>query len=184
MSMSQPTIPPPQAPTTAELVRRIRSGDPDALSAAYYQFAGPLLTLAHRLLGTGTDAQDVVQDLFVALPEALEGYEERGRFPAWLGRALVRLALMRLRGRRRRQETDLRPTISTPARAGAAGIEDWDLEGALERLPEDQRAIVVLKAIEGYSHEEIAELLGIRRNTSAVRFHRALQRLRTDLEGQ
>jgi RNA polymerase sigma-70 factor (ECF subfamily) len=50
------------------------------------------------------------------------------------------------------------------------------------QLPEDQRVVVVLKAIEGYSHDEIAELLGIRRNSSEVRFHRALQRLRKVLE--
>jgi RNA polymerase sigma-70 factor (ECF subfamily) len=184
MTISRPIIPPSRTPTTGELVLRIRSGDPDALSAAYYQFAGPLLTLANRLLGSPADAQDAVQDLFVGLPEALERYEERGLFPAWLGRALVRLALMRRRGRRRRRETDLRPASRMSAGRSSTGIEHWDLDRALQQLPDDQRAIVVLKAIEGYSHEEIAELLGIRRNTSAVRFHRALHRLRAALEGQ
>jgi RNA polymerase sigma-70 factor (ECF subfamily) len=183
MTTSPPATPPPAVPPTTDLVRRLHSGEPDALSAAYYQYAGSLLTLARRLLGSTADAQDVVQDLFVGLPEALDGYQERGLFQAWLGRALVRLTLMRMRGRRRRRETDLPPDTATPTGAGG-GIEGWDLDRALARLPDDQRAIVVLKAIEGYSHEEIAELLGIRRNTSAVRYHRALLRLRAELEQQ
>jgi RNA polymerase sigma-70 factor (ECF subfamily) len=182
MTISRPASALPDSIPTADFVQRIRSGDPDALGEAYFQFAGPLLLLAHRLLGSTADAQDAVQDLFVGLPEALEGYAERGHLAAWLRRSLVRLVLMRMRRNRRRRETDLQPASQFPVQGGRDPFETWDLDRVLDLLPDDQRAIVVLKAVEGYSHDEIAALLGIRRNTSAVRFHRGLQRLRTAME--
>lgn len=171
-------------PDIVDLVARIRRGEEPALSAAYFQYSAPLLALAARLTGNAADGQDVVQDLFVGLPEALARYEERGQFTAWLRSATARLALMRLRRRRTRRETDdLRAAESVTDRPGVTA-EGIDLARALTRLPDDQRTIVVLKALEGFSHDEIAELLGIRRNTAEVRFYRALIRLRAALEGR
>ena len=139
--------------------------------------------LAYRLTGSAEDAEDVVQDLFVGLPEGLQRYREEGRFESWLRRVTVRLALMRMRAGTRRREVDLEITgDSLPGPSPAPG-EELHLWQGLQRLPEDQRAIVVLRVVEGYSHEEIAELLGIRRGACQVRFHRALNRLRSLLEG-
>jgi len=120
----------------------------------------------------------VVQDLFVGLPEALERYRDQGRFESWLRRVTVRLGLMRLRSGRRRREVDLESVDGAAAVQSESRGEDLGLWFGLERLPEEQRAIVILKVVEGYSHEEVAELLGIRRGASQVRLHRALQRLR------
>lgn len=128
------------------------------------------------------DAEDVVQDLFVGLPEALRTYRDEGRFEAWLHRVAVRLTLMRLRSARRRNEVALdgQGLIAPPGR-DPAGF-DLRVRQALEELDGEQRALVVLRAIEGYSHEEIAALLGIRRGAAQVRYHRALSRLRARLE--
>jgi RNA polymerase sigma-70 factor (ECF subfamily) len=175
-------IAPPAPATDADLVARIRAGDGDALSCAYYRHAGTLLTLAARLLHSGPDAQDVVQDLFVGLPEALENYQERGQLLAWLKTAVVRLGLMRLRAQRRRQETVLWPATLDASGVAGAAPDRLDMARAMARLPDAERAVVVLRALEGYSHDEIAELLGIRRNTAEVRFHRGLNRLRKLLE--
>lgn len=177
-----PTAPWPEPPSDADLVDRIRAGDPDALSVVYHRHAARLLALAARLLESATDAEDVVQDLFVGLPEALGCYQESGQFPAWLRRTLVRLVLMRLRAGRRRREADLDQVATSLASPAGYSGDHADLTRALAQLPAEQRVVVVLKAIEGYSHHEIAELLGIRRNSSEVRFHRALQRLRQILE--
>lgn len=171
--------PAPASTVDPDLITRIRAGDTEALGTAYFSYAGSLLSLAHRLLADPADAQDLVQDFFVGLPEALTRYEERGQFPAWLSRSLLRLGLMRLRTTRRRRETGLGPAegVEAPLRGSS------DLSRALSRLPDDQRVIVVLKALEGYTHQEIAELLGIRPSASAVRYHRALRRLRSHMEG-
>jgi RNA polymerase sigma-70 factor (ECF subfamily) len=162
------------------MIALLRTGDGGALAETYRQFAAPLLATAFYLLGSRADAEDVVHDLFVGLPERLEAYEERGQFWPWLRRCAVRLALMRLRAGRRRM--DLAIAGSTPWADTAS--EGPALERALERLPADERAVVVLKVIEGYAHQEIAELLGIRRNTSEVRLHRAIKRLREQLGDQ
>jgi RNA polymerase sigma-70 factor, ECF subfamily len=168
----------PASPPEPPSIDRLRGGDPEALTHIYRRHAAGLLALAYRLTGSAADAEDVVQDLFVGLPEALARYREEGRFGGWLRSLVVRLCLMRLRTARRRREVDLDhigPVPAGPAR-------DQDAWSALAELPEDQRVIVVLKVVEGYSHAEIAELLGIRRGTSEVRLHRALRRLRTRLE--
>jgi RNA polymerase sigma-70 factor (ECF subfamily) len=151
----------------------------DALSALYQLHAPALLGLARRLTGSPSDAEDVIQDLFVGLPEAIHHYEEQGYLRGWLRRITVRLALMRLRaGRLRREETI---EAHHPAARDDA-LRDTALREALASLAPDDRTIVVLKVVEGYDHREIAELLGIRRGTSEVRLHRAMARLRQLLE--
>lgn len=151
----------------------------DALSAVYRLHAAMLTGLARRLTGSLSDAEDVVQDLFVGLPGALAGYDERGRFAPWLRRLAVRLALMRLRAHRRRREWSLEE--AGELRDAGYSPEQLLLYEALRGLAPDDRALVILKVVEGYSHGEIAELFGIRRSTSEVRLHRALARLRKRL---
>jgi RNA polymerase sigma-70 factor, ECF subfamily len=151
----------------------------DALSGLYQLHAQALLTLARRLTGSLPDAEDVVQDLFVGLPEAIHRYQEQGYLRGWLRRITVRLALMRIRsGRLRREETI---EAHSPSVIGDA-LQDTVIRAALEGLSAEDRAIVFLKVVEGYDHREIAELLGIRRGTSEVRLHRAMARLRQLLE--
>jgi RNA polymerase sigma-70 factor (ECF subfamily) len=181
VTRSQTVAPPPLAQAEIALIAGLRAGKEEALAVAYRQHAESLLAMACYLTGSTADAEDIVHDLFVRLPEALGQYEERGRFPTWLRQCAVRMALMRLRAGRRRQEVTLHDSSAQLVDCPTEGVA---LVRALERLPDDQRAVVVLKVIEGYSHEEIAELLGIRRNASEVRLHRAIKRLRKLLEDE
>src|SRR5436190_2181243 len=89
------------------LIAEARAGSPDALSALYLEHGAALFRLAYRLVGAREDAEDVVHDVFVGLPEALRRYEERGSFAPWLKRVTARLALMRLRRSKRRREVAL-----------------------------------------------------------------------------
>lgn len=176
-------IPALPAQGAADLMTRLRQGETGALEQAYRSHAAGLLALVYRLTGSSEDAEDVVQDLFVGLPEALGRYQEQGRFEAWLRRIAIRLAFIRMRSRSRRREVALESPDHPLASTSPQG-ESLYLWLALERLPEDQRAIVVLRVVEGYSHEEIGELLGISRGAAQVRFHRAVTQLRSALEGQ
>src|SRR5262249_45492658 len=135
-----------------------------------------LLAVAYRLLQSRADAEDVVHDVFVGLPEALRRYEERGALGAWLRKVTARVALMRLRADSARrteplEETSMHATVKTPEDA-------LTLERALQRLSPSLRSVLVLKEIEGFSHAEIAELLDISVSASEVRLHRALRTLR------
>lgn len=87
----------------AVLVARVRAGDLAALGTAYERHAQMVMAVAYRLTGSRADAEDVLHDVFLGLPEALQRYEERGSFTSWLKRVAVRAALMR--GRRSRGDT-------------------------------------------------------------------------------
>jgi len=166
--------------SAASLIAEARAGSPDALSALYLEHGVALFRLAYRLVGAREDAEDVVHDVFVGLPEALRRYEERGSFGAWLKRVTARMALMRLRCGKRRREVSLDDAAgqAEPPRAS----ERDGLQAAVNSLPDHLRVVLVLKEIEGYGHAEIAVLLGISEGASRVRLTRALKRLRHELE--
>src|SRR5881409_3220760 len=164
----------------ASLIAEARGGSPDALSALYLEHGAALFRLAYRIVGAREDAEDVVHDVFVGLPEALGRYEERGRFANWLKRVTARVALMRLRARTRRREVGIEatlPTVAPPFDSATVA-----LRAAVDALPDPLRAVLVLKEIEGYSHAEVGELLGISAGASRVRLNRAMRRLRKTLE--
>src|SRR4029079_17621038 len=109
----------PEPTLDPDLIPRIRRGDPAALTAVYRAFGGALLALARRLTGSESDAEDVLHDLIVGLPDAMRNYDERGKFRAWLKQVVVRMCLMRLRAARRRRETGLDAVGQLAARAAA-----------------------------------------------------------------
>ncbi|MEO8562283.1 MAG: sigma-70 family RNA polymerase sigma factor [bacterium] len=167
----------------AELIARLRRSDGIAIGILYARFATPLLGLAHRLLGSRDEAEDVVQDVFVGLPLALRRYNEQGAFAAWLKLVTVRTALMHRRSSARRRQTPLdAPDARGRATAPEPLIDRMVLEAAIAALPEALRDVFVLYHIERFSHAEIAQMLGIRRGTAEVRLHRAVRRLRAHLE--
>jgi RNA polymerase sigma-70 factor, ECF subfamily len=170
------------------LLDRVRAGDADALTELFARHGERAYATAYRLTCSVDDARDVVQDVWVALPEASASFEGRGSFDGWLHRLVVRTALMRLRSARRRRETtlpddDVGAPSAPPGEAPDAVLDRMAIEQALAALPEHLRAVFVLREVEGYTHAEIAELLGLRRGTSEVHLFRARQRLRALLRG-
>ncbi len=162
------------------LITAARAGSAEALGVLYTRFGASLYRLAYRLTGSPDDAEDVVHDVFVGLPEALRHYEERGTLAAWLKRVTARVALMRLRQRGRRREVALDATLS--AGDPSADEQHTALRAAVDALPHPLRCVLVLKEIEGYSHAEVGDLLGISAVASRVRLNRAMKRLRKVLE--
>ncbi len=166
-----------------ERVEQTMRGDEAAFAALYHRHAAAAYTAAYRLLGNTADAEDVVQELFLALPKTLAGYDPaRGALGAWLRRVAVRLALMRMRSVRRRRETDAGSVATLLARDDAA-LERLSIETALAQLSEEQRTVFLLKEVEGYEHREIAALLDISVANSEIRLFRARQALRALLGG-
>jgi RNA polymerase sigma-70 factor, ECF subfamily len=152
--------------------------DPDTIAALYAQHAPAMMRVAYHITGSRADAEDVLHDVFLGLPAALARYEERGRIEAWLVRLTAHAALTRGRRRRRAAETPIENKAITGA---APDTERIDIQSALRALPASLRAVVVLKEIEGYSHAEIAQILGISVGASEVRLCRAMKRLREAL---
>lgn len=168
--------------TPHDLVRRARAGDSVGIGGIYDVYADALFKTAYRISGSRSDAEDVVHDLFVGLPDALKRYDDRGHLGAWLTRIVVRIALMRARADRRRRVVALDNALglAVPDRADA-NLNLTELQHAVMTLPEGLRIVFVLKEVEGYSHEEIAALLSISVGASRVRLTRAIKILRRAL---
>jgi RNA polymerase sigma-70 factor (ECF subfamily) len=175
-------VPAAESPADPELVPKLRRGDTGALTAIYLSHGAELLALATRLLGSSADGEDVLHDLIVGLPEAMRSYDERGKLRAWLKQVVVRMCLMRLRSARRRNETELDSVALPPARATRVSDTADAIEIALRELSPAIRAVVVLRLVEGFSHREIAESLGISINASEARLSRGIAALRRRLE--
>jgi RNA polymerase sigma-70 factor (ECF subfamily) len=177
------TSPEPRTENEGTLVSRLRGGDTSAIEGLYSIHGRGLYGLAYRLTNSRPDAEEIVQDVFVGLPLALRGYAEQGAFGAWLRRIAARLSIDRVRRSSRRREVGLTSAHNPSVSSGAGGVDAREaLERALATLPDALRSVFVLKEVEGYSHSEIADLLGIRRGTSEVRLLRAIRRLRQELE--
>lgn len=161
-----------------------RAGDAEALRVIYEAHGAAILGTALRLTASTQDAEDILQDLFVGLPEALRSFRGDGSLEGWLRRIAARLALQRLRRTRRRREVVL-DSASLPAAVNRndGPVDRAALERALNTLPDSLRIVFVMKEVEGYTHEEIGRELGIAANASEVRLHRARKQLRRLLGG-
>jgi RNA polymerase sigma-70 factor, ECF subfamily len=164
------------------LVQEVRAGSMPALGALYERHADMLYRTAYRFVGSREEAEEVVQDLFVGLRVALGSYAEQGRFGSWARRIVVRLAI----DRSRRRDRERRTADYLGARASAAAAGDVSdavaLRDAIAALPPALREVFLLREAEGWTHQEIAELLGISPGTSMVRLMRAKKRLRRTLQ--
>ena len=171
-----------QSDTDARLLQECRRGDPSALAVLYDRHASALLRVATRLTGNRAEAEDILHDLFVALPEMLGRYNERGRLEAWLRAVVARIALDRMKRTAARTRSLEAHSASFVTGAATDASVRPDLERAISKLNEGERAVVVLRHFEGYTHVEVAALLGISGGAVRVRYIRALHRLRKLLE--
>lgn len=166
-----------------DVLERARSGDAEALATLYERYGKVVYNVACRFLRSPVEAEDVLQDMFVGLPEALHKFEGRGSFEGWLKRVSSRIALTQLRLQKRRSEIPIDALPTGLQSATNPSAERVAFEDALALLPDTLRLPFVLKAVEGYSYAEVAELMGIRLGAAKVRVYRARRQLRQYLEG-
>jgi RNA polymerase sigma-70 factor, ECF subfamily len=162
-----------------DVVRRAQQGDVDAFESLYRSHAGAIYALCRRMSGDERDARDLVQDVFVRAWERLTSFRGQSSLATWLHRLGVNVVLERLRSTKRDAgrlldgDDSTFGSHSTGARLDAA----IDLEAALVHLPGGARTVFVLHDIEGYSHDEIAQLTGIAPGTSRAQLWRARRAL-------
>ena len=169
-----------------DLVDRARNGDQAAFSELVRIHQHEVFTLALRLVGDRTLAADVAQEAMVRAWKAIGRFRGDAAFGTWLHRITVNAAWTQKTRAKRHQsqdldlvaeqpETDVR---ASPEIAGERAELRSVLKAALNRLPEQQRAVVVLKDIYGWSHKDISDSLSISVTAAKVRLHRAHLRLR------
>lgn len=162
------------------LLDALARGDTTALAEIYEEYAPMVYAVAFRFTGDAGVAMDILQDVFVALPESVSQLRIQSAFEGWLRRVAVRASLARLReGAERLDPSWERPSAFT--QDPAYTLETLEMERAISALPARLRAVFVMRAVEGFGHDEIAETLGISRNASLQRMHRARMFLRSEL---
>ena len=163
------------------LLAAVRSGDRDAAGRLYAEFAGPVYTLARRLVGPAV-AEDVLQDSMIRMFAALDGFRGEAPFGRWLRRIVVTQCLMQLRSPWRRARVyweDFAQSAGEPTDASDPAFA-IDAERALRRLTPTARAVLWLHAVEGYSHADVGAQFGRSESFSKTQLARALRRLRDD----
>lgn len=163
---------------------------PPTWEAIVREHSARVYRLAYRLTGNRHDAEDLTQEVFVRVFRSLSTYTP-GTFEGWLHRITTNLFLDQARRKQRIRMDAMGDDGDRYAAAdGPDGPErafehdnlDVDVQRALDELPPEYRAAVVLCDIEGLSYEEIAVTLGIKLGTVRSRIHRARARLRVSLE--
>jgi RNA polymerase sigma-70 factor (ECF subfamily) len=167
----------------AGLVAAARGGDMRAFERLYRTYNGKVMGLCLRMTRRRDVAEDCVQQTFIRAWRSLSAFEGRSAFGTWLHRIAVNEVLSHARNHGTRSEANddaIENALAEPverAKELDAG-EVMDVERALATLPEGARHVVVLQAVYGYSHEEVAEMLGIAVGTCKAQLHRGRRLLR------
>jgi RNA polymerase sigma-70 factor (ECF subfamily) len=159
------------------------SGDVHAFERLYHGHVARIHSLARRMLGSD-EADEATQDAFVRAWEKLGTFRGEAAFGTWLHRLAINVMLGRRAssGRQRLRLVDGEEPLERTASRAASPELKLDFEAAIGRLPEGAREVFVLHDIEGFKHQEIAEMLGVATGTSKAQLHRARMALRRHLE--
>jgi RNA polymerase sigma-70 factor (ECF subfamily) len=164
-------------------VRRAAEGDHAAFERLYRDHVGRVYALCVRMVDEQS-AEDLTQEVFIRAWNKLETFKGQSQFGTWLHRLAVNHVLSRRETQRKREARTaggegllarmMAPTRRSPGHA-------LDLEQAIGRLPDRARDVFVLYDVEGYSHDEIADALGVSVGTSKSQLHRARMLMRKHL---
>lgn len=166
-----------------ELIESCRRGEPGAFDGLVRATHRNVYALAYRLVGNAEDASDVTQEVYLRVWRHLGRFRGEADLGTWIHRITVNRALTHLqRASRRPQPAAPEDLPETPVADRTEQQADADLlERALRRLPEQQRTVVVLKDVYGWTGEEIAKAMGSTEGAIKVRLFRARARLADEL---
>ncbi len=172
----------------AEAIERAKQGDAEAFEVLYNLHKRRVYSLCLRMTANAAEAEDLTQEAFMQLFRKIATFRGESAFSTWLHRMAVNVVLMQLRKKGLPVvplEDDIETEEETPKKD--FGAQDLTLEGSIDRLrlqnaisklPPGYRTIFVLHDIEGYEHNEIAELVGCSIGNSKSQLHKARMKLR------
>lgn len=168
-----------------ELAQAAARGEMDAFESLYERHYRRVYSLCLRMVANSTEAEDLTQEVFIHLFRKLGSFRGDSAFTTWLHRLTVNHVLMHFRRRgvrleRTTEEGDIPEQIElgTERPEAMPVVDRIALDKAIEQLPPGYRAVFVLHDVEGYEHEEVADLLGVSVGTSKSQLHKARLRLR------
>ncbi|HTK82541.1 MAG TPA: sigma-70 family RNA polymerase sigma factor [Bacteroidota bacterium] len=168
-----------------DAVTRAREGDREAFEILYRRHVGRVHAVCFRIVANQSRAEELTQQVFIRAWETLGSFRGESAFASWLYRVTVNVVLVDIRSEKRRtsritahesldryEETHHRSSPET----------SMDIEEAIAELPSQARVIFVLHDIEGYQHDEIAEMMGLAIGTTKSQLHRARKLLKVRLQ--
>lgn len=172
-----------------ELAGRIRRGDPGAFDAFFDRYAPRLVGYLARMVGDEAAAEDLFQETMIRVYRNIGGYREKGAFRSWVYRIATNAALSEIRHRRLAPQT-VEPAILHSVKAeGPSPLDEVEKKERLERLrsgigalPEEHRAVLLLRVQGEMDIRDIARTLGIPEGTVKSRMHHAVRKLRHYME--
>lgn len=169
-------------------VARAAAGDRGAFERVYRQHVNRVFSLCARMVSDRARAEELTQDVFVRAWEKLHLFRGESSFGTWLHRLTVNVVLnaRKVEGRQRSRYEESDDDAGMDSLPGVVGMplapgDLLDLEEAITRLPPGARRVFVLHDVEGYKHEEIAEMLGVTSGATKAQLHRARLLLREAL---
>lgn len=167
------------------LLAGLAAGNRDSLAALYHRTRAAVYGLALSYLKNGHDAEDVTQDTFVRAWDKAEQYRPQGKPLGWLLAIARNLALMKLRDRGKSQDLPEDQWENLAIENPMVTLEDRQLlTAAMAVLTDQERQVVILHAVTGLRHKEIAALLEIPLATALSKYHRALKKLQSAMKGE
>lgn len=173
------------------LIERVKAGEHDAFEAIFRRYVSQVYRQAFRLIGNEAEAEEVVQDVFLAIYKNVKTFRGDSAFSTWLYRLTVNTALSRLRSRKRTKEVfldDYLPRFREDGHHRVRPVVNWGdeldlrlekqelhrvIQAALDQLPPVDKAVIVMSDLEGISNREIGEGLGLSIPAVKARLHRA-----------
>jgi RNA polymerase sigma-70 factor, ECF subfamily len=168
-----------EAVSEAQVIRRACLGDGRAVRELYDRYAPRVYAVVRRIAGDDDLAQDYAQEAWIRAIRALPTFRGDSRFSTWLHRIAVNSALQAVRKAetRTRREAPMPEAVAVAPSIGDALLEQR-LEWAMDRLPDGMRQVLILHDVEGYTHEEIGDVLGVTSGTSKSQLFKARSRMR------
>lgn len=179
-------------PPDEELVKQVRQGDRAAFRALVEKYQRRMYAVAYGLLGNREDALDAVQNAFIKMHRSLGKFKGEASFYTWLYRITVNSAIDLGRKQGRRDEVEFReelepdeekgefpisPSTENPAEQVMRKELGEQIEEAIKQLPDEQRAAIVLREVEGLSYKEIARVMKCSEGTVMSRLHYGRKKL-------
>jgi RNA polymerase sigma-70 factor, ECF subfamily len=182
--------------TEAEAIRLAQAGDAAAFEFLYHLHSRRVYALCLRMVNNPADAEDLMQEAFLQLFRKIGTFRGESAFSTWLHRMTVNVVLMRLRKKSLpvaslEETTDPddetggpRKDVGAPDLRLSGAVDRVNLERSVEKLPPGYRTVFVLHDVQGYEHNEIAEIMGCSVGNSKSQLHKARTRLRDLLQEQ
>lgn len=170
----------PASPFESQLIQKCCDGNRTAYREFYELYAGQLLVVAMRYTKTKEEAEDVLQETYIKAFKNLASFDQRSSLKTWMTRITINTALNHLR--KRHEMINWTSPDSVEKQVESLPIDHLQLDeliGLIQQLPTGSQLVFNLYAIEGFSHNEIAEKLDISEGTSKSQLHRAKELLRS-----